>query len=83
MLEEVLQQGRTLILLQQQILQSRNEEGELPAGINGRLPASTLQELQLINTEVSADKDTNVNLVGLRLLVYLLFVRNLLSSFKL
>ena len=79
MLEEVLQQGRTLILLQQQILQSRNEEGELPAGINGRLPASTLQELQLINTEVSADKDTNVNLVGLHLLAF----ATCSSSFKL
>ena len=43
MLEEVPQQGRTL---------SRNEEGEPPAGINGRLPASILQELQLINMEV-------------------------------
>jgi len=46
LLEEIKQQGQTMILLQQHILNSRaGTDGQLPVELDGRLPASTIEEL--------------------------------------
>ena len=63
LLEEIKQQGQTMILLQQQILNSRaGSENQLPAALDGRLPATTVEELKLISQE-AADGDIQSNLV--------------------
>ena len=62
LLEEIKQQGQTMILLQQQILNARQSEGQPPRSMDGRLPATTVEELQLISSEAS-DKDTRSDLV--------------------
>jgi len=68
LLEEIKQQGQTMILLQQQILNSRaGTDSQLPVELDGRLPASTIEELKLVNAEVS-DKQLHSNLVCMFLL---------------
>ena len=62
LLEEIRQQGQTIIHLQQQLLNARNLEGQPPSTLSGRLPAVTVEELQLINTE-AADRDVHGGLV--------------------
>jgi len=62
LLEEIKQQGRTVILLQQQILNARTMEGRVPAKFDGHLPASTTEELRLVDTE-AVDKETQSSLV--------------------
>jgi len=59
-----------MVLLQQQILNSGpSGENQLPTTLHGRLPASSLEELKLIDSELS-DKDTKSNLVCMPVTVF-------------
>lgn len=57
LLEEIRQQNQTIIHLQQQILDVRNKDGQPPCELDGRLPASTTEELKLIDAEAA---DNNI-----------------------
>jgi hypothetical protein len=52
LLEQIKLQGQTVIALQQQLLTTRNEQETLgPTNIEQRLPVTTLEELELLNTD--------------------------------
>lgn len=71
LLEEIKQQGQSMILLQQQILNSRNPDSSIPDSLNGRLPAASLQELHLLSTECD-DNETRLSLVTYAVILHCL-----------
>ena len=77
LLEEIKQQGQTTIILQQQILGARNGgDSQLPPSVDGRLPATTTEELMLLDRE-AGDKEIYASLV--RILFILLLSYNTFS----
>lgn len=62
LLEEIKHKNQTLNLLQRQALSSQLNDVQVSPELNNRLPASTLAELELVDTEAK-NQDVQANLV--------------------